>query len=1044
MRKKSYIIILVLILIIVIAYKYDFLNVKSLYVGYTEFNVGIYGLDNTGEWINNLGVNYLKFDCKLTPQECIQKVNTEASSNNVQSISLVLNDNYNTAEKKNKLLDYALNYSQLSLSNIYLKEVGFGKIKEAINDMEYGTGMEPTSLINNFITNLKYYNSNLKFSIIVEEEDWRIPSVSLPEEIREKVDTLYFYIAYRQNGLILESYKSSINRLKELYPNAKIILGSYAYDRIDYIGCWFYSAKCTQTQEIDYFKILTRFQRELLIKEEIDGIEFYPGNFGNEASWNEWNNQEVCLSSRKSECITNTQSMRNLMLSTFKEEPVLPLKCGQLINTNNYKVDLDYDLNCGNNENIIINASNVVINCNGHKMAPIAISPDGNNITIENCVIETRLINQSLIGYNPQSLKGGGMFYGGILVDRRWNSKNFPNIFKNNIIIGSNGKNTDTGIFEICCNVGDIIENNEFKYLWIAVMNDENGNIKFRNNIVHDSIRGFSTGGRGAGRFEVTGNIFYNIKQTALSITGKNNKILNNQISNSRIGLFVFDELLYLSLSGGGASWSSNNFYNSEVKNNIFQNNQENFVYWSASKTNDDSYYYNSWASKDIKGYCNISFSKFEGCYQNIIDTTNTINGKPIYFLNGVENQIIENVEMGYFSCANCKNILLKNVKIEQPNAYGVFLYRSENITILDSSIKNNNYGLFITESKDIFVDSVLSKNRIDYSIIGSENVIINNLIPTLNVWVYSDLHLKYNDTGTYTYYDNVLKGMKGKYNYAFILGDTIDWGGYNEGDWMKAKELMSNNNINSITSILAGNHDTGQSADLTTETTTFFQKYLSSNLTFEKNFGNLLFIGMSDEGEKGCTQQICKGAGSAWISDETINWFESEVKRNQGNIIISLTHQPFYTSPPSAEYRWVFLEQSPKILTILDQNILDLWINGHRHAYASSEYGETKKIEIDTINNWQDDEVKYASLLMTFQEGSNQVTLQKVSHINPSTPTLQYWKTISLSKDYSPEGAYIPPIPPVPTIIKSNWKIVLLVILIIVGVFLIIKRRNR
>jgi parallel beta-helix repeat protein len=83
--------------------------------------------------------------------------------------------------------------------------------------------------------------------------------------------------------------------------------------------------------------------------------------------------------------------------------------------------------------------------------------------------------------------------------------------------------------------------------------------------------------------------------------------------------------------------------------------------------------------------------------YFQDIDTSNTVNGKPMYYFIDQNNQTVP-ADAGYVALINCTNFNVANLDLQQ-NAHGVQLAFSTNCTITDCNFSNNNFGLFIYES---------------------------------------------------------------------------------------------------------------------------------------------------------------------------------------------------------------------------------------------------------------------------------------------------------------------------------------------------------
>ncbi|MBI4181985.1 MAG: right-handed parallel beta-helix repeat-containing protein [Candidatus Aenigmarchaeota archaeon] len=124
------------------------------------------------------------------------------------------------------------------------------------------------------------------------------------------------------------------------------------------------------------------------------------------------------------------------------------------------------------------------------------------------------------------------------------------------------------------------------------------------------------------------------------------------------------------------------------------------------------------------------------------IDTSNTVNGKPVYVLAHVRDAVFdEAANAGYFSCYNCTNITVRDLVLEPNDAgvflhtvsgsvvenvtaegnadAGIFLYSSSNNTIRGSrahrtgpSLSDRGYGILIDRSDgNVVEDSVTGSN---------------------------------------------------------------------------------------------------------------------------------------------------------------------------------------------------------------------------------------------------------------------------------------------------------------------------------------------
>src|SRR5262249_15582560 len=132
--------------------------------------------------------------------------------------------------------DNAVQYSRLSLANPFLAEVGTDDFVAQYRRFA-GSALQPSSVLETAIENLKSQNHNLKFGLTLYEDEMDHPYLQEPRltaRVRDAVDYVHLYVHYRTNG---PAYQTFVRQTHALFRNAKIIAGSYAYDRIDYLPC---------------------------------------------------------------------------------------------------------------------------------------------------------------------------------------------------------------------------------------------------------------------------------------------------------------------------------------------------------------------------------------------------------------------------------------------------------------------------------------------------------------------------------------------------------------------------------------------------------------------------------------------------------------------------------------------------------------------------------------------------------------------------------------------------------------------------------------
>jgi hypothetical protein len=270
---------------------------------------------NTTAWNMALSVAATRQGCSDPPASCVSFVGKVAQASNVR-VSLAVPLNATTTA------DNALRYSQLSLTAPFLVEVGIDDFVDQYKALFSSTSQQPASLLNKVIANLKSANPALMFGATIYEDELASPYLQdtrLPSSVRGQFDYVHLFIHYRQDG---PQFATSVQQAKQLFPNARIIAGSYAYDRRAYLPCSRGGQPCSTQQELDLFSQTITLQAQLLSSGDVDSIEFYPGYFGTEEQWPGWNNPRECASGDLTTCLANTKAMRQTALAVLGAPPV--------------------------------------------------------------------------------------------------------------------------------------------------------------------------------------------------------------------------------------------------------------------------------------------------------------------------------------------------------------------------------------------------------------------------------------------------------------------------------------------------------------------------------------------------------------------------------------------------------------------------------------------------------------------------------------------------------------------------------------------------
>jgi len=214
--------------------------------------------------------------------------------------------------------------------------------------------------------------------------------------------------------------------------------------------------------------------------------------------------------------------------------------------------------------------------------------------------------------------------------------------------------------------------------------------------------------------------------------------ISDNNVSNNDIGISLISSSSNSLTNNTASSNFNRGIYLGYSSNNTLESNTANsnekgiYLYCSSGNnlTNNtmsgNSYNFIVWGMYDLLGHSNLLY------YIQNIDTSNTVDGKPIYYWVNQQNQQVPG-NAGFVGVVNSMNITVRDLALTK-NVHGVlFAYttnsRIENVTasnnyciiLLDSSSNNtltnntansNNYGISLYSSSN----NTLTNNTVSYN----------------------------------------------------------------------------------------------------------------------------------------------------------------------------------------------------------------------------------------------------------------------------------------------------------------------------------------
>ncbi|MHC1754810.1 MAG: NosD domain-containing protein [Methanosarcina sp.] len=149
------------------------------------------------------------------------------------------------------------------------------------------------------------------------------------------------------------------------------------------------------------------------------------------------------------------------------------------------------------------------------------------------------------------------------------------------------------------------------------------------------------------------------------------------------------------------------------------------------------------------------------------IESSNLLNGKPLYILYGVSDYVLNaGSDAGSVCLLNCQNVTVRDL-VFQNESYGIYLYGTEWTELENNTFFNNTYGVYFEDSENSTVqESEFSGNSYGIYLTGSSgnSLTDNNLTGNEEYGIY-----------LYEARYNTINGNNASGGYTGILADCSD-----------------------------------------------------------------------------------------------------------------------------------------------------------------------------------------------------------------------------------------------------------------------------
>jgi parallel beta-helix repeat protein len=193
---------------------------------------------------------------------------------------------------------------------------------------------------------------------------------------------------------------------------------------------------------------------------------------------------------------------------------------------------------------------------------------------------------------------------------------------------------------------------------------------------------------------------------------------------------------------------------NSIVANNITKNYYGILLAESSknalrsNRMTDNEYNFGIWSS-DLSNFIND------------IDTSNTVNGKPVYYWINRKDLVVP-LDAGYAAFVNCTGITVQNLNLTD-NSEGILLVFTRNSTITGNSITNNLHGITLFQSlnNNVYENNVIANRWDGISLAFSSNNTLSRNNITEKTWASFGIYF-FNSSSNTISGNNITKNENG------------------------------------------------------------------------------------------------------------------------------------------------------------------------------------------------------------------------------------------------------------------------------------------
>jgi parallel beta-helix repeat protein len=297
-------------------------------------------------------------------------------------------------------------------------------------------------------------------------------------------------------------------------------------------------------------------------------------------------------------------------------------------------------------------------------------------------------------------------------------------------------------------------------------MNIHSSNNDITNNDISDAYRGIVL--ESASHNNIVSNNISTIVNAAIHLksSSNNNSVSSNTIVDSGYAIRV-ESSANNSISGNSISDGRGIWIRDSSSDSLTGNNIQNSVYGIYITGSTDITSSGNHAVDDLYGLSVQGTLKEH--FDHTIDTSNTVNGKPVNYYFDLKDGTIENLDSGHVTLAWSDNVIVNNCTLIGVDP--MYILYTTNSSVSNSTSSNNTQGLFIEySSHNAFVNNSLNGNMFK----GIEMMNSNHNNVSKNAVAFNEDGINVNQGSNHTIMENTVNNNERGVNLRSSSGNNV------------------------------------------------------------------------------------------------------------------------------------------------------------------------------------------------------------------------------------------------------------------------------